>query len=141
MEGEPEEGEVVAANFGGGDDRFVIGWHSVRGGSSDIQLLAVDGSGTMSNSFPGSLSALTGSGSAVVGGDFRFASLSGNYRNINDLTIVWNETVNDAKGAVDHGILKATKLRYAANIRNRFANLVDKWNFAMDHNPMPPTRK
>jgi len=50
-----------------------------------------------------------------VGGDFRFASLSENYRSINDLTIVWNETVNDANGAVDHGILKAAKLRYAAN--------------------------
>ena len=110
-----ENPQVVAANFGGGDDRFVIGWHSVRGGSSDIQLLAVDSSGTMSNSFPGSLSALTSSGNAVVGGDFRFASLSENYRSINDLTIVWNETVNDANGAVDHGILKAAKLRYAAN--------------------------
>ena len=110
-----ENPQVVAANFGGGDDRFVIGWHSVRDGSSDIQLLAVDGSGTMSNSFPGSLSALTSSGNAVVGGDFRFASLSGNHRSLNDLTIVWNETVNDAKGAVDHGILKAAKLRYAAN--------------------------
>ena len=110
-----ENPQVVAANFGSGDERFVIGWHSVRDGSSDIQLLAVDGSGTMSNSFPGSLSALTSSGSAVVGGDFRFASLSGNHRSINDLTIVWNETVNDAKGAVDHGILKAAKLRYAEN--------------------------
>ena len=50
-----------------------------------------------------------------MGGDFRFASLSENYRSINDLTIVWNETVNDANGAVDHGILKAAKLRYAAN--------------------------
>ena len=110
-----ENPQVVAANFGGGDDRFVIGWHSVRDGSSDIQLLAVDGSGTMSNSFPGSLSALTSSGNAVVGGDFRFASLSGNHRSINDLTIVWNETVNDDKGAVDHGILKAAKLRYAEN--------------------------
>ena len=110
-----ENPQVVAANFGSGDDRFVIGWHSVRDGSSDIQLLAVDGSGTMSNSFPGSLSALTSSGNAVVGGDFRFASLSGNHRNLNDLTIVWNETVNDANGAVDHGILKAAKLRYAAN--------------------------
>ena len=110
-----ENPQVVAANFGSGDDRFVIGWHSVRDGSSDIQLLAVDGSGTMSNSFPGSLSALTSSGNAVVGGDFRFASLSGNHRSINDLTIVWNETVNDDKGAVDHGILKAAKLRYAAN--------------------------
>lgn len=110
-----ENPQVVAANFGIGDDRFVIGWHSVRDGSSDIQLLAVDGSGTMSNSFPGSLSALTSSGNAVVGGDFRFASLSGNHRSINDLTIVWNETVNDDKGAVDHGILKAAKLRYAEN--------------------------
>ena len=110
-----ENPQVVAANFGSGDDRFVIGWHSVRDGSSDIQLLAVDGSGTMSNSFPGSLSALTSSGNAVVGGDFRFASLSGGYRSLNDLTIVWNETVNDANGAVDHGILKAAKLRYAAN--------------------------
>ena len=110
-----ENPQVVAANFGSGDDRFVIGWHSVRDGSSDIQLLAVDGSGTMSNSFPGSLSALTSSGNAVVGGDFRFASLSGGHRSLNDLTIVWNETVNDANGAVDHGILKAAKLRYAEN--------------------------
>ena len=110
-----ENPQVVAANFGSGDDRFVIGWHSVRDGSSDIQLLAVDGSGTMSNSFPGSLSALTSSGNAVVGGDFRFASLSGDHRSLNDLTIVWNETVNNANGAVDHGILKAAKLRYAAN--------------------------
>ena len=110
-----ENPQVVAANFGSGDDRFVIGWHSVRDGSSDIQLLAVDGSGTMSNSFPGSLSALTNSGNAVVGGDFRFASLSGDHRSLNDLTIVWNETVNDVNGAVDHGILKAAKLRYAEN--------------------------
>ena len=110
-----ENPQVVAANFGIGDDRFVIGWHSVRDGSSDIQLLAVDGSGTMSNRFPGSLSALTSSGSAVVGGDFRFASLSGGHRSLNDLTIVWNETVNDANGAVDHGILKAAKLRHDTN--------------------------
>ena len=110
-----ENPQVVATNFGSGDDRFVIGWHSVRDGSSDIQLLAVDGRGTMSNSFPGSLSALTSSGNAVVGGDFRFASLSGDHRSLNDLTIVWNETVNDANGAVDHGILKAAKLRYATN--------------------------
>ena len=110
-----ENPQVVATNFGSGDDRFVIGWHSVRDGSSDIQLLAVDGSGTMSNSFPGSLSALTNSGNAVVGGDFRFASLSRDHRSLNVLTIVWNETVNDVNGAVDHGILKAAKLRYATN--------------------------
>ena len=118
-----ENPQVVAANFGSGDDRFVIGWHSVRDGSSDIQLLAVDGSGTMSNSFPGSLSTLTNSGNAVVGGDFRFASLSGDHRSRNDLTIVWNETVNNANGAVDHGILKAAKLRYATNTYTLSASL------------------
>ena len=118
-----ENPQVVAANFGSGDDRFVIGWHSVRDGNSDIQLLAVDGSGTMSNSFPGSLSTLTSSGNAVVGGDFRFASLSGDHRSRNDLTIVWNETVNNANGAVDHGILKAAKLRYATNTYTLSASL------------------
>ena len=118
-----ENPQVVAANFGSGDDRFVIGWHSVRDGSSDIQLLAVDDSGTMSNSFPGSLSALTSSGNAAVGGDFRFASLSGNHRSRNDLTVVWNETVNNADGAVDHGILKAAKLRYAENTHTLSAPL------------------
>lgn len=118
-----ENPQVVAANFGSGDERFVIGWHSVRDGGSDIQLLAVDDSGTMSNSFPGSLSALTSSGNAVVGGDFRFASLSGNHRSRNDLTVVWNETVNNADGAVDHGILKAAKLRYAENTHTLSAPL------------------
>ena len=118
-----ENPQVVAANFGSGDDRFVISWHSVRDGNSDIQLLAVDGSGTMSNSFPGSLSTLTSSGNAVVGGDFRFASLSGDHRSRNDLTIVWNETVNNANGAVDHGILKAAKLRYATNTYTLSASL------------------
>ena len=118
-----ENPQVVAANFGSGDDRFVIGWHSVRDGSSDIQLLAVDGSGTMSNSFPGSLSALTSSGNAVVGGDIRFASLSGAHRSLNDLTIVWNETVNNANGAVDHGILKAATLRYSTNTYTQSAPL------------------
>ena len=77
----------------------------------------------MSNSFPGSLSALTSSGSAVVGGDFRFASLSGGHRSLNDLTIVWNETVNDANGAVDHGILKAAKLRHDTNTYTLSAQL------------------
>ena len=35
-----ENPQVVAANFGSGDDRFVIGWHSVRDGSSTNQVQA-----------------------------------------------------------------------------------------------------
>ena len=36
------------------DQRFILGWHSQREGVSDIQLLAVDGNGVMSNTFPAS---------------------------------------------------------------------------------------
>ena len=95
-----ENPQVVAANFGSGDDRFVIGWHSVRNGSSDIRPAV--GCGRQRHhvqQFPGSPSALTSSGNAVVGGDPRFASSAGKHRSRNDLTIVWNETVNDAKRA------------------------------------------
>jgi len=35
-----ETPQVVAANFGSGDDRFVIGWHSVRDGSGANQVQA-----------------------------------------------------------------------------------------------------
>ena len=35
-----ENPQVVAANFGSGDDRFVIGWHSVRDGSGTNQVQA-----------------------------------------------------------------------------------------------------
>ena len=64
-----ENPQVIAANFGTDDDRFVIGWHSMRNGTSDIQLLAVSADGAMSNTFPASLSALTSSGQATVGGN------------------------------------------------------------------------
>ena len=49
-----ENPQVVAASFGTDDNRFVIAWHSLRDGVSDIQLLAVDKDGVMSNSFPAS---------------------------------------------------------------------------------------
>lgn len=51
-----ENPQVVTANFGtaDGSDRFVLAWHSLRDGLSDIQLLAVDSAGVMSNSFPAS---------------------------------------------------------------------------------------
>ena len=35
-----ENPQVVAANFGSGDDQFIIGWHSVRDGSSTNQVQA-----------------------------------------------------------------------------------------------------
>lgn len=100
------------------DQRFILGWHSQREGVSDIQLLAVDENGVMSNTFPASLSALTSSGQANIGGDFRFArvwtsSTSGSGY-VDNLTILWSETVSDetTKGLMTaaHSQLKAVRL-------------------------------
>ena len=100
------------------DQRFILGWHSQREGVSDIQLLAVDGNGVMSNTFPASLSALTSSGQANIGGDFRFArvwtsSASGS-GHVDHLTILWSETVSDETTnrlmTAAHSQLKAVRL-------------------------------
>lgn len=100
------------------DQRFILGWHSQREGVSDIQLLAVDGNGAMSNTFPASLSALTSSGQANIGGDFRFArvwtsSASGS-GHVDHLTILWSETVSDETTnrlmTAAHSQLKAVRL-------------------------------
>lgn len=100
------------------DQRFILGWHSQREGVSDIQLLAVDGNGVMSNTFPASLSALTSSGQANIGGDFRFArvwnSKTSGSGYADNLTILWSETVSDetTKGLMTaaHSQLKAVRL-------------------------------
>lgn len=100
------------------DQRFILGWHSQREGASDIQLLAVDENGVMSNTFPASLSALTSSGQANIGGDFRFArvwtsSTSGSGY-VDNLTILWSETVSDETTdglmTAAHSQLKAVRL-------------------------------
>lgn len=103
-----ENPQVVTAHFGtaDGSDRFVLAWHSLRDGLSDIQLLAVDKNGVMSNSFPASLAEITMDGSAAVGSTFRLATLSGNYRDVTNLTILWSETVDN-----DHSVLRAARLR------------------------------
>jgi len=109
-----ENPQVVAANFGGGDDRFVIGWHSVRDGSS-YEAVGCGRRKHHVQQLPRLSVCPDQQRQRRRGRRLRFASLSGDHRSLNDLTIVWNETVNDANGAVDHGILKAAKLRYAAN--------------------------
>lgn len=104
---------------GTNEQRFILGWHSQRGGVSDIQLLAVDGNGVMSNTFPASLSALTSSGQANIGGDFRFArvwnSKTSGSGHVDHLTILWSETVSDevtddGRMTAAHSQLKAVRL-------------------------------
>ena len=117
-----ENPQVTVADFGSDGYRFVLGWHSLRGGLSDIQMLAVDGSGNMSNTFPASLSAITTSGEAIVGTDFRFAANcdgSGTPGSVDGLTILWSEAVSNDTGSEStdnqfliaaHSELKAAKL-------------------------------
>lgn len=99
------------------DQRFILGWHSQREGVSDIQLLAVDENGVMSNTFPASLSALTSSGQANIGGDFRFAldrKSIVTVSSLKNLTILWSETVSDettnGRMTAAHSQLKAARL-------------------------------
>ena len=116
-----ENPQVAAGSLGDTGDTpecFILGWHSQQEGVSDIQLLAVDENGVMSNTFPASLSALTSSGQANIGGDFRFArvwtsSTSGSGY-VDNLTILWSETVSDETTdglmTAAHSQLKAVRL-------------------------------
>lgn len=116
-----ENPQVAAGSLGDTTNTpecFILGWHSQQEGVSDIQLLAVDGNGVMSNTFPASLSALTSSGQANIGGDFRFArvwnSKTSGSGYADNLTILWSETVSDetTKGLMTaaHSQLKAVRL-------------------------------
>ena len=115
-----ENPQVAAGSLGDTTNTpecFILGWHSQRDGVSDIQLLAVDENGVMSNTFPASLSALTSSGQANIGGDFRFAldrKSSVTVSSLKNLTILWSETVSDETTdrlmTAAHSQLKAARL-------------------------------
>lgn len=115
-----ENPQVAAGSLGDTTNTpecFILGWHSQQEGVSDIQLLAVDGNGVMSNTFPASLSALTSSGQANIGGDFRFAldrKSSVTVSSLKNLTILWSETVSDettnGRMTAAHSQLKAARL-------------------------------
>ena len=116
-----ENPQVAAGSLGDTGDTpecFILGWHSQQEGVSDIQLLAVDGNGVMSNTFPASLSALTSSGQANVSGDFRFAldrKSIVTVSSLKNLTILWSETVSDevtddGRMTAAHSQLKAARL-------------------------------
>jgi len=104
-----ENPQIIAVKFAKDDVRFVLGWHSIRDGLSDIRLAAIDGGGALSNSFIESI-AQAASGNAVdINGNFRFVRFNGACNDIDNLSIIWPESkVNDA-GETDHGILRAVK--------------------------------
>ena len=106
-----ENPQIAAVHFGSGDDRFVLGWHSVEEGVSDIRLLAVDGQGAMSNSFPASIAQVVEQNPVTIGGEFRFAKMAEPHNRLTDLAILWPEQVTTPQGETDHSMLKAVKFR------------------------------
>jgi putative cell wall-binding protein len=113
-----ENPQIAAVKFASGDERFVLGWHSVRNGLSDIRLAAVDGAGALSNSFIESI-ARAASGNAVnIDGNFHFVKMSGAMNDIANLSILWPESKKNDAGETDHGILRAVKfIKDGADIR------------------------
>jgi hypothetical protein len=114
-----ENPQLVAVDFDPSssvDERFVLGWHSVRGNVGDIRLAAFDHTGTLSNSFIESIAQVGGNG-VKIGESFRFAKMH-HWNDINNLSILWSEsTVNDG-GERDHGVLRAVKfIRDGGSIR------------------------
>lgn len=112
-----ENPQVAAVKFAPGDERFILGWHSVRDGLSDIRLAAVDGGGALSNSFIESIAQAAGGSGVTVDGNFRFAKMSGDISDIGNLSLLWPESRENDTGETDHGILRAVKFtRDGSNI-------------------------
>ena len=114
-----ENPQLVAVDFDSSssvDERFVLGWHSVRGNVGDIRLAAFDNTGALSNRFIESIAQVGGNG-VKSGKSFRFAKMH-YWNDINNLSILWSEsTVND-EGERDHGVLRAVKfIRDGSSIR------------------------
>ena len=112
-----ENPQVAAVKFAPDDERFILGWHSVRDGLSDIRLAAVDGGGALSNSFIESIAQAAGGSGVTVDGNFRFAKMSGDISDIGNLSLLWPESRENDTGETDHGILRAVKFtRDGSNI-------------------------
>lgn len=101
-----ENPQVVNAQFGEGDNRFVVGWYS-DSEDGTIRLAAVDQDGMLSNYFPESIAVAKNASGEVVGSNFRFAKMD--QESVDHLTILWTET-ETKEDVVDHSIIKGVKL-------------------------------
>ena len=125
-----ENPQITTAEFGDGEERFVVAWHTERAitddpngeTESDIRLSVMDTDGKLYENMPESLSVAAGGAGDTIGSNFRFAK---NTQDIGDLAILWvdsvsgetDETTYDSlAGAVSasstnvgHDVLKAVK--------------------------------
>lgn len=94
-------------------EAFVLGWHSLStDGESDIRLAAVGGDGNRITGFVDSLSALTESSGVDISADFQFV---GNADNLDDLSVLWTETMGDKEKAAHDRI---TGIRFRTVMEN-----------------------
>ncbi|MCL1983436.1 MAG: cadherin-like beta sandwich domain-containing protein [Clostridiales bacterium] len=110
-----ENPQLAVAAFATGDVRFVLGWHSMREGLSDIRMASFDADGMLSNSFPDSIEQVAGGSSVNIDGRFRFAKMGKAENGIENLSILWPQSVDNDQGEVDHGMLCAVKFMRAGN--------------------------
>lgn len=94
-----------------GKDRFIVGWHTVRGGGSlqteDIRLLAFDADGNVIADFPDSVARITDASRTSVSGNFRFAKGA---QTLDQLSLVWKEaSLGTEQTEEDEGVPAADK--------------------------------
>lgn len=104
-----ENPQIAAVRFAKDDERFVLGWHSLRNGLSDIRFAAFDGNGTVSNSFIDSIAQAVIGNEVNVGGNFRFAKMQAGRNDISNLSILWPENKQNDESETDHGLLRVVK--------------------------------
>ena len=107
-----ENPQIATAKFGTGDsavERFVVAWHTERAISetagqtqSDIRLAAMDKNGALYENMPESLGRATEGTGETVGSNFR---LSKNAASINDLSILWADSVAGEISIPQDGVL------------------------------------
>ena len=125
-----ENPQTTTAEFGDGEDRFVVAWHTERAitddpngeTESDIRLSVMDTDGKLYENMPESLSVAAGGAGDTIDANFRFAKNAGS---IDDLAILWVDSVSgetdettydslagavsDSSTNVGHDVLKAVK--------------------------------
>ncbi|WP_409968981.1 InlB B-repeat-containing protein [Bengtsoniella intestinalis] len=102
-----ENPQIVVADFGSDDERFVLGWYTSMDNVGDIRLLAVNSDGIVSNTFPESLAKITATTSTTISSDFQFAHMDSDYNDLENLTILWEDIITTDTGEADYSVIRA----------------------------------
>lgn len=125
-----ENPQIVAVDCGTGgqsDPRFVIGWHSIHDGVSDIRMAALDSGGLPSATFPESLTQIAQN--TAIGLNFKFVAVD----KLENLSVIWSASnQTDSGGDVIRAVKFLPKddtvdLSAPIPVANMPANTVADW--------------